>query len=61
MRAAFSVLACIQSMEFQMLSSTTSNTTDAGKIVLGGGFRLPVADASKIVLGGGFRLPVAKA
>ena len=44
-----------------MLSSTTSNTTDAGKIVLGGGFRLPATDASKIVLGGGFRLPVAKA
>jgi hypothetical protein len=38
-------------------------TADAGKIVLGGGFRLPAttADAGKIVLGGGFRLPAATA
>jgi hypothetical protein len=36
-------------------------TADAGKVGLGGGFRLPVttADAGKIRLGGGFRLPVA--
>jgi hypothetical protein len=35
-------------------------TTDIGKIVLGGGFRLPVrtADTGAIRLGGGFRLPV---
>jgi hypothetical protein len=34
-------------------------TADAGKIRLGGGFRLPVttADIGKIRLGGGFRLP----
>jgi len=37
-----------------------SQTVDAGKIVLGGGFRLPVrtADTGTIRLGGGFRLPV---
>ncbi len=36
-----------------------AQTTDAGKIKLGGGFRLPVtSDAGKIKLGGGFRLPV---
>jgi hypothetical protein len=35
-------------------------TTDAGKIRLGGGYRLPVstADTGKIRLGGGYRLPV---
>jgi hypothetical protein len=40
-----------------------ARTTDTGKVVLGGGFRLPasVADAGKIRLGGGFRLPVRKA
>jgi hypothetical protein len=34
-------------------------TIDMGKIVLGGGFRLPVrtADTGAIRLGGGFRLP----
>ncbi len=40
-----------------------ARTTDTGKVVLGGGFRLPasVADAGKVRLGGGFRLPVRKA
>ena len=35
-------------------------TIDNGKIVLGGGFRLPVriVDNGTIRLGGGFRLPV---
>ena len=37
-----------------------ASTTDAGKIRLGGGYRLPAstADAGKIRLGGGYRLPV---
>lgn len=44
----------------QNTASTAAPTVDAGKIKLGGGFRLPVtADAGKIKLGGGFRLPVA--
>ena len=39
--------------------TTDAQTADAGKIKLGGGFRLPVTtDAGKIKLGGGFRLPV---
>jgi hypothetical protein len=35
-------------------------TADAGKIRLGGGYRLPVTttDTGKIRLGGGYRLPV---
>lgn len=37
-----------------MKTSTKTN----GRIVLGGGFRLPTS--KKIVLGGGFRLPVAR-
>ena len=40
---------------------TPASTADAGKIRLGGGYRLPVtstADAGKIRLGGGYRLPV---
>ena len=44
------------------INDTTANfgTADTGKIVLGGGFRLPVrtADTGTIRLGGGFRLPV---
>jgi hypothetical protein len=38
-------------------------TIDIGKIVLGGGFRLPVraADSGAIRLGGGFRLPIRSA
>jgi len=38
-------------------------TIDIGKIVLGGGFRLPVrtADTGAVRLGGGFRLPVRSA
>ena len=38
----------------------TASVADAGKIRLGGGFRLPAstADTGKIRLGGGFRLPV---
>jgi hypothetical protein len=45
------------------LPKAVCRTTDAGVIVLGGGFRLPavrrdqVADRGAIVLGGGFRLP----
>ena len=40
-----------------------ASTADTGKIVLGGGCRLPVktADTGKIVLGGGCRLPVKTA
>ncbi|MDR3531971.1 MAG: hypothetical protein P4L90_15655 [Rhodopila sp.] len=43
--------------------SAAVQTTDAGKIRLGGGFRLPAqtADIGRIRLGGGFRLPVAGA
>jgi hypothetical protein len=40
---------------------TPASTADAGKIRLGGGYRLSVtstADAGKIRLGGGYRLPV---
>ena len=39
---------------------TPASTADTGKIVLGGGCRLPVktADTGRIVLGGGCRLPV---
>ena len=42
---------------------TTASTADAGKIRLGGGYRLPVSttDAGKIRLGGGYRLPVQDA
>ena len=42
-------------------TTVTNNTQDAGKIHLGGGFRLPAqtTDVGKIRLGGGFRLPVA--
>ena len=38
-------------------------TVDCGKIVLGGGFRLPACTVDKgtIRLGGGFRLPVRRA
>ncbi len=38
-------------------------TIDIGKIVLGGGFRLPVrtADTGALRLGGGFRLPLRSA
>jgi hypothetical protein len=38
----------------------SASTTDAVKIRLGGGYRLPVstADTGKIRLGGGYRLPV---
>ncbi len=44
-------------------TTVNSDTVDTGKIVLGGGFRLPVrtADAGAIRLGGGFRLPVRTA
>ncbi len=49
-------------MLFSAIASTAiATTTDAGKIVLGGGFR-PAAqtkDAGKIVLGGGFRPAIA--
>ena len=40
-----------------------ASTTDTGKIVLGGGVRLPVktSDTGKITLGGGVRLPVKSA
>ncbi|WP_158923516.1 hypothetical protein [Acidisphaera sp. S103] len=39
---------------------TSASTADAGKIRLGGGYRLPAntADAGKIRLGGGYRLPI---
>lgn len=41
-------------------AQTDTRTADTGKIILGGGFRLPVrtADNGTIRLGGGFRLPV---
>ena len=44
-------------------SCRSVKTADTGKIVLGGGVRLPVktADTGKIVLGGGVRLPVKMA
>jgi hypothetical protein len=43
----------------EAVAAATANTTDAGKITLGGGYRLPVmTDAGKITLGGGYRLPV---
>jgi hypothetical protein len=47
-------------MSFCTKSDTAVQTADAGKILLGGGFRLPVttADTGKIRLGDGFRLPV---
>lgn len=43
--------------------SVARQTADSGKIVLGGGVRLPVktADSGKIVLGGGVRLPLKTA
>jgi hypothetical protein len=41
--------------------SQPASVTDAGKVRLGGGFRLPVADAGKVRLGGGFRLPAVRA
>lgn len=39
-----------------------TSTKDSGRIILGGGMRLPVAKpaVSKIVLGGGMRLPRAR-
>lgn len=42
---------------------TTASTADAGKIRVGGGYRLPAstADAGKVRLGGGYRLPVRDA
>jgi len=45
------------------VDASSASTADTGKIVLGGGIRLPVktADAGKIVLGGGIRLPVKTA
>jgi hypothetical protein len=40
---------------------TSAPTADAVKILLGGGYRLPVstADEGKIRLGGGYRLPAS--
>jgi uridylate kinase len=41
---------------------TNTRAVETGKIVLGGGFRLPVrtTDTGAIRLGGGFRLPVCQ-
>ena len=39
-------------------TAPTANTAHAGKITLGGGYRLPAkTETSKITLGGGYRLP----
>jgi hypothetical protein len=39
-------------------STNPKDTSDAGKIKLGGGYRpAPTADSSKIKLGGGYRAP----
>lgn len=46
----------------QTLSQSAAPAVEAGKIGLGGAFRLPIqtADAGKIRLGGAFRLPIRR-
>lgn len=46
----------------QTPAKATPDAADAGKISLGGAYRLPArtADAGTIRLGGGFRLPVRR-
>jgi hypothetical protein len=40
-------------------TAPAATTAHAGKITLGGGYRLPVkAETSNVTLGGGYRLPV---
>lgn len=39
-------------------TAPAANTAHAGKITLGGGYRLPAkTETSKVTLGGGYRLP----
>jgi hypothetical protein len=58
------VLFCAKSkVENAVTALVASQTTDTGKIALGGACRLPVktADTGKIRLGGACRLPVKTA